>query len=125
VGLDTPASCIEILKALQQAGYQVKDIPETGDTLIARLTAGVTNDPEGRELRSVQQYLPIDEYQQYFETLPPEVQKGISDRWDNEGHGDVSTKFPTPHSLFPIPGIQLGNVFVGIQPSRATISTPA
>ncbi|HEY9822905.1 MAG TPA: cobaltochelatase subunit CobN, partial [Candidatus Sericytochromatia bacterium] len=125
VGLDTPASCIEILKALQQAGYQAEDIPETGDALIQRLTAGVTNDPEGRELRSVQQYLPIEEYQQYFETLPPEVQKGISDRWGNEGRSDISTKFPTPHSplptphsLFPISGIQLGNVFVGIQPSR-------
>ena len=112
VGLDTPASCIEILKALQQAGYQVKDIPETGDALIQRLTAGVTNDPEGRELRCVQQYLPIDEYQQYFETLPPEVQKGITHRWHDEGGGDVS------NSQFPIPGIQLGNVFVGIQPSR-------
>jgi cobaltochelatase CobN len=63
-------------------------------------------------LRYVQQYLPIDEYQQYFETLPPEVQKGISDRWDNEGRSDVS------NSQFPIPGIKLGNVFVGIQPSR-------
>ncbi|MDP8964864.1 MAG: cobaltochelatase subunit CobN, partial [Cyanobacteriota bacterium] len=112
VGLDTPASCIEILKALQQAGYQVEDIPETGDALIGRLTAGVTNDPEGRELRSIQQYLPIDEYQQYFETLPPEVQKGISDRWHDEGRQDVS------NTQYPIPGIQLGNVFVGIQPSR-------
>ncbi len=125
VGLDTPASCIEILKALQQAGYQVEDIPETGDILIQRLTAGVTNDPEGREMRCIQQYLPIDEYQQYFETLPPEVQKGISDRWDNEGRSDISTKFPTPQSPVPTPqspfpntGNKHGKVLIGIQTKR-------
>lgn len=126
VGLDTPASCIEILKALQQAGYQVEDIPENGDELIQRLTAGVTNDPEGRELRLVQQQLSMDEYQQYFTTLPPEVQNKISDRWGIKevgSGGEFSTQvhqlsINSSPSQFSIPGIQLGNVFVGIQPSR-------
>ncbi|MBW4547409.1 MAG: cobaltochelatase subunit CobN [Symplocastrum torsivum CPER-KK1] len=113
VGLDTPASCIEILKALEEAGYQVEDIPKTGDELIRRLTAGVTNDPEGRELRVVQQQLSWKEYQEYFETLPPEVQKGICDRWGVFEQGTENPRVP-----FPIAGIQLGNVFVGIQPSR-------
>ncbi|MCA1991847.1 MAG: cobaltochelatase subunit CobN, partial [Coleofasciculus sp. S288] len=118
VGLDTPASCIEILKALRQAGYWVEDMPETGDALIQRLTAGVTNDPEGRELRSVGQQVSWEEYQQYFETLPPEVQTGISDRWSGVSCqlSVVSGKKTTDN--FPISGIQLGNVFVGIQPSR-------
>ena len=117
VGLDTPASCIEILQALQQAGYQVEDIPETGDALIQRLTAGVTNDPEGRELRSIRQQLSLEEYQQYFETLPPKVQKGISDRWSVVS-GSTTDNGQLTTDKFPIPGIQLGNVFVGIQPSR-------
>lgn len=123
VGLDTPASCIEILKALQQQGYRVEDIPENGDELIRRLTAGVTNDPEGRELRKVEQELPGQEYWDYFTTLPPQVQKGISDRWQvtcaehfcpPPSPGGKSEKVEN----FPIAGIQLGNVFVGIQPSR-------
>jgi len=153
VGLDTPASCIEILKALQQAGYELSDVPETGDALIQRLTAGVTNDPEGRELRLVQQQLSLDEYRQYFETLPQPVQKGISDRWGDEelgtgelgvpsgdkgqwglgtGQEDTGTgrlgdvgmsstnlsSSSSSQSPIPIPGIQLGNVFVGIQPAR-------
>ncbi len=117
VGLDTPASCIEILKALQQAGYQVEDIPETGDALIQRLTAGVTNDPEGWELRTVSQHLSWEEYQQYFETLPLEVQKGIGDRWSVVSGSTTDNGQPTTDK-FPIPGIQLGNVFVGIQPAR-------
>ena len=108
VGLDTPASCIEILKALQQAGYQIENIPTSGDELIKLLTSGFTNDPEGRELRPIQQYLSLEEYQQYFTTLPQPVQAGISQRWPLEAN----------NSHFPIPGIQLGNIFVGIQPAR-------
>ncbi len=107
VGLDTPASCIEILQALQQAGYQVTDIPTNGDELISRLTYGVTNDPEGKELRPCLQSLSQEEYQQYFENLPQKVQTEISDRLPN-----------IPQSNISIPGIQLGNIFLGIQPSR-------
>jgi cobaltochelatase CobN len=123
VGLDTPASCVEILKALQQQGYRVEDIPENGDELIRRLTAGVTNDPEGRELRRVEQELSGQEYWDYFTTLPPQVQKGISDRWQVTCASHFySTQSPeSKHETvanFPIAGIQLGNVFVGIQPSR-------
>lgn len=119
VGLDTPASCIEILKALQQQGYRVENIPENGDELIRRLTAGVTNDPEGRELRKVEQKLPGQEYWDYFTTLPPQVQQGISDRWQVTCAGHFDSPL-TKEKLenFPISGIQLGNVFVGIQPSR-------
>jgi cobaltochelatase CobN len=131
VGLDTPASCVEILQALQLAGYEVEKIPATGDQLIQLLTAGVTNDPEGRELRPVQQSVSAREYQEYFASLPQEVQQGICDRWEsicddaeNGRRGDVE-KFPVSprprvpvSSCFPIPGIQLGNIFVGIQPAR-------
>lgn len=121
VGLDTPESCIEILKALQQEGYQVEDIPANGDELIKRLTSGVTNDPEGR-WRKVQQQLSGVEYEAYFTTLPPEVQQGICDRWQaNPNHqsfaSDAQERFGESDN-FAIPGIQLGNVFVGIQPSR-------
>jgi cobaltochelatase CobN len=108
VGLDTPASCVEILQALHLAGYEVENIPSNGDELIQRLTAGVTNDPEGRDWRPVAQSLSLAEYQEYFASLPEAVQQGINDRWGLP---------PAPCPL-PIPGIQFGNVFVGIQPSR-------
>ena len=90
VGLDTPASCIEILKALQRSGYLVDDIPANGDELIARLTRGITNDPEGKEYRPIYQALSAEKYQSYFATLPQKVQQQIVDRW-----GKVKdTKFP-------------------------------
>ncbi|MBE9177410.1 cobaltochelatase subunit CobN [Oculatella sp. LEGE 06141] len=113
VGLDTPASCVEILKALRQAGYTVENIPESGEELIRWLTQGITNDPEGQSLRRVHQSLSLEEYQHYFATVPPAVQQAMGDRW---GLPDANGRLAT--DSMPIAGIQLGNVFVGIQPAR-------
>ncbi len=111
VGLDTPQSCIEILKALQNAGYEVENLPENGNELIELLTTGITNDPESRDLRTVRQSISSGEYQKYFASLPEAVQKGISQRWGNFAEEKSNIQFP-------ISGIQLGNVFIGIQPAR-------
>jgi cobaltochelatase CobN len=108
VGLDTPASCLEILKALQAEGYEVGEIPGNSDALMRLLTAGITNDPEGWDLRTVHQSLSRQDYQTHFQTLPIAVQTGIQTRWGS----------PLEQDRFPIAGIQFGNVFVGIQPAR-------
>ncbi|MDJ0742349.1 MAG: cobaltochelatase subunit CobN [Xenococcaceae cyanobacterium MO_167.B27] len=119
VGLDTPASCIKILQALKVAGYEVKDIPATGDDLIKLLTTGITNDLESRATRKIYQSLPLEEYQKYFNTLPQPVQQAIINRWGNlEDNKTNKQQNNNDHSSFSIPGIQLGNIFIGIQPSR-------
>jgi cobaltochelatase CobN len=118
VGLDTPASCVEILKALKLAGYEIgsihtersRSIPETGDELIQILTSSVTNDPEGKDWKPINQSLSAAEYQKYFATLPEIIQKEIIARW---GKPTLDT-----NQNWAISGIQFGNVFVGIQPSR-------
>ena len=144
VGLDTPASCIEILKALKQAGYYITEIPETGDDLIKLLTKGMTNDLEQQPFRQVYQSLDGEEYQKYFTTLPNEVQQGIINRWGKlEGQGNknlpnlleaedlekTSSSNPRSSILDPyslaISGIQLGNIFIGIQPSRGYDRDPS
>jgi cobaltochelatase CobN len=106
VGLDTPASCVEILKALQAAGYITTDLPANGDELIRWLTKGVTNDPEGRSIRPVLQQLDLPAYLEFFEGLPAEVRSAMNQRW-GEANSDL-----------PVPGIQLGNIFIGVQPAR-------
>jgi cobaltochelatase CobN len=108
VGLDTPASCLEILKALKVEGYEVGEIPETSDALMRLLTTGITNDLEGWELRKVRQSLSLQDYQTHFQSLPIAVRTGIQERWGS----------PQEEERFAIAGIQFGNVFVGIQPSR-------
>ncbi|MFQ4137957.1 cobaltochelatase subunit CobN [Nodosilinea sp. PGN35] len=145
VGLDTPQSAIEVLHALKAAGYTVGDIPTDGDDLIRQLTAGVTNDPEGADFREVYQFLSYPDYYQHFERLPEAVRTGMINRWGSGGVGEWGSKgdggdggdstqhpiTPSPHhsitppAPFPIPGLQLGNVFIGIQPSRGYDRDPA
>jgi cobaltochelatase CobN len=111
VGLDTPASCVEILKALQAEGYLLSELPGAGDELIQWLTTGVTNDPEGRELRKVFQSVTIADYESFFRTLPQAVQDAVCDRW-----GTPDQQATEGH--FAIAGMQFGHIFVGIQPAR-------
>ena len=124
VGLDTPASCLNILQALKQQGYTVTNLPKTGDELMAQLAAGTTNDPEGYGLKPSAQQLPLTSYQAFFKTLDKSVQQGIEHRW---GHPNNEWQRFAPETplhderseiSLPISGIQFGNIFVGIQPSR-------
>ncbi|MBC8123399.1 MAG: cobaltochelatase subunit CobN, partial [Gemmatimonadaceae bacterium] len=121
VGLDTPASCVAVLKALAEAGYDTgESLPKDGDALIKLLTGTVTNDVEGFDYRPLLQWVEETEYAQFFETLPASVQTSVSERWG-----------PPPGSLrlrpegLPVSGVRLGNVFVAIQPARGYDSDPA
>ncbi|MEM0979527.1 MAG: cobaltochelatase subunit CobN, partial [Cyanobacteria bacterium P01_H01_bin.58] len=124
VGLDTPQSCVEILQALQTAGYTLGNIPSTGDELIQRLTQTVTNDPEGAGWRPVAQSLSLADYQAFFATLPLTVQQGVTMRW-GEPHAAVVQPETGDEPSFPIAGLQLGHIFVGIQPSRGYDQDPS
>ncbi|GAB4346112.1 MAG: cobaltochelatase subunit CobN [Cyanophyceae cyanobacterium] len=125
VGLDTPESCVEILQSLATAGYDLGQdhsnpfpLPKTGDELIQMLTAGMTNDPGFFHGRAINQALKRADYQTWFETLPEAVQRGIRDRWGDEPMADWGESLP-------IAGIQWGNIFVGIQPSRGYDRDPS
>ncbi|MDP5336959.1 MAG: cobaltochelatase subunit CobN, partial [Nodularia sp. (in: cyanobacteria)] len=79
---------------------------------------------EGRELRPVLQSVSGADYQEYFSTLPTTVQQEITQRWGVATENSETpassphSPLPTPHSPIPVSGMQLGNIFVGIQPSR-------
>jgi cobaltochelatase CobN len=115
VGLDTPNSTVEILKALAGAGYDLgtTPFPTDGDALIHHLTRHRTNDPEGNQWRATSQSLPLEAYNRYFAELPESVQAALRQRW------------PSPTADIPISGCQWGNIFVGIQPSRGYDRDPS
>ncbi|MGC1309734.1 MAG: cobaltochelatase subunit CobN [Phormidesmis sp.] len=119
VGLDTPASCIAILQALQQAGYTTGPLPRDGDDLMHQLAKGITNDPEGYGLKPIYQSLPRADYQAFFDRLPADIQQRMSQRWGTAA--DEWQRFAAAGQAvlaLPIAGLQFGNIFVGIQPSR-------
>ncbi|MDR5739368.1 MULTISPECIES: cobaltochelatase subunit CobN [unclassified Caballeronia] len=114
VGLDTPASAINILSMLAREGYRVGNIPENGDALIAALTQGVTNDPVVRDLRPALQSLSLEEYRAAYDALPADARAALEATW-----GAPEDDPTIRRGRFMIAGFRCGEVFVGIQPSRS------
>ncbi|GAA3919159.1 cobaltochelatase subunit CobN [Litoribacillus peritrichatus] len=113
VGLDTPASTLNILKALQDAGYPVGDIPDSGTELVNELLNYVTNDLNTLDFRACQQSISLESYQHLFEQLPQDSKDAVLERW---GHPENDPKVRSGRIM--IPGIRLDQTFVGIQPAR-------
>lgn len=108
VGLDTPASIVEILQALKTAGYHTGDyIPATSGELINLITHYVTNDSDTTLYRPYQITIEKDRFDQYFKTLSADLRNKIISQWG-----------PLQEDDFIIPGVLLGNIFVSIQPAR-------
>ena len=122
VGLDTPASAINLLHAMQEAGYTVGDIPEDGDELMLRLIEKCTYDADfltPQQMRNAEGRVSAGEYSKLFESIPIDVQESMRADW-GEPPGGV---YVDDSHLF-MAGLRLGNVFVGIQPPRGFGENP-
>ncbi|MDO9619397.1 MAG: cobaltochelatase subunit CobN [Pseudomonas sp.] len=113
VGLDTPAAALNILKALQQQGYPVAELPDSGTALIHQLLGGVTNDLDSLDARPCAQSLALDEYLAFFHSLPAANQQAVRERW---GEPQSDPMFRSGRLM--IAGLRFGLTFVGIQPAR-------
>ena len=113
VGLDTPASVVELLRKLEGACYEVTDIPADGDRLIERLRRGPTNAAtDGREISVT---LKLRAYRQYFDALPEPVRQLVDDRW---GEPRRDPFYLAASDEFALPAFECGNVVIGLQPAR-------
>src|SRR5205823_4795219 len=128
VGLDTPASVINLLQALREAGYTVGEIPPDGDALIHTLIETCSYDREFLTDRQVEQAagkVAARQYREWFDRFPAGNQVQLREHWgeppgqvychDQRGDGE-------PYLM--VPGLLFGNVFVGIQPPRGFGENP-
>ena len=116
VGLDTPASTVNILRALHAAGYPLGDqsgLPSDGDALIRELLGAVTNNPNTLHLLQCWQSISLADYQRAFAQLPRECQQAVIERW---GGPEADPKCRNGRLM--LAGIRLGETFIGIQPAR-------
>ncbi|MDP3364881.1 MAG: cobaltochelatase subunit CobN, partial [Pseudomonas sp.] len=120
VGLDTPAAALNILQALQQQGYPVDNLPESGTALVHSLLGGVTNDLDGLDTRPCAQSLALDDYLKFFHGLPPANQQAVRERW---GEPQNDPMFRSGRMM--VAGLRFGLSFVGIQPARGYQRDPA
>ncbi len=113
VGLDTPASTINILNGLAAAGYPIEDIPANGNALIEELLGAVTNNPNTLHTLPCWQSMALDEYNHYFSQLPLVSQQAVLEQW---GGPEQDPKCRDGRLM--LSGIRLGETFIGIQPAR-------
>ncbi len=122
VGLDTPASAIELLRTLQKAGWRVDRIPTDGDSLMAELSERLTY--ETPELTNEQAALAVgrldaDEYSRWFATLPGDAREQVEAMW-----GAAPGEVYLDRGELCFPGLDLGGVLVTIQPPRGFGADP-
>lgn len=126
VGLDTPQSVVEILRAMKDAGYELNALPVSGNRLIEALIEGVTNDFASSAGRRVRVIYPLALYRRFFEALPAAIREAVSGRWgepEDDPHIDAGPD-GGPDG-FALPVLPLGNVAVMIQPARGYNIDPA
>jgi len=124
VGYDAPQSTVEILRALERAGYGVAPLPTsptrrelpielgvaTGNDLIELLQSGPTNaHPE----RGVGIPFALGDYRRLFASLPETLQRAVVERW-----GEADSDPFCRGEAFHLPAIRMGNVVVMLQPAR-------
>ena len=116
VGLDTPASALELLGALRADGMHLEHDFADGDALMHRLIASGGHDPEfltDDHLAQAPLRLAVADYLAWYATLPAQLRDAVEERW-----GPPPGDCYVDGEDFVIAGLELGNVLVAIQPPR-------
>jgi cobaltochelatase CobN len=116
VGLDAPASLLRALTAMRAAGYEVGELPPDGDTLIHALIDRCSYDETlltADQLANAPGRVSESEYRAWFAELTDGQRRQMAEQWG-----------PPPGTAYvhengiALAGLELGNVFVALQPPR-------
>ena len=118
VGLDSPASLVHLLRALQAAGYDVGDsLPPDGDTLMADLVERGHYDRDlltDAQLESAVAQVPPATYAAWFAELPAARSAEMRAQWGPP----PGVYYTSADGSLALAGLRFGNVFVAVQPPR-------
>jgi cobaltochelatase CobN len=116
--LDVFESLAVLLRALADAGYYVE--PKSKDDLLGLVKDLLVNSPKWRLYRESVPKLSLSEYLSYYNSLPEALKKDVEGTW-GPPPGDVNVD---GEGNFVVPGVVLGNVFIGVQPARGFHEDP-
>jgi cobaltochelatase CobN len=113
--LDVFASLEHILKELQSEGYNISPDAFKRPIIDTLLASGIINRPEHI---SLQKFMGIrlekKDYQQLITNIPESIIKEITKVW-----GDFPGTIMMTQNQILLPILQLGNIYIGLQPPRA------
>ncbi|MEV0291954.1 cobaltochelatase subunit CobN [Nocardia sp. NPDC050710] len=134
VGLDTPASAIQLLTELGSAGYDLGapgEIPglaeHDGDALIHALIAAGGQDPDwltAEQLEGNPIRIGADTYTAWFETLPEDLRTGVVEAWGPPPGELYVDRSRDPKGEIVIAALRFGNVVLMVQPPRGFGENP-
>ncbi|KRR25702.1 cobalamin biosynthesis protein CobN [Bradyrhizobium lablabi] len=113
VGLDTPQSLIDVLKALERAGYDTAEAPVDAETMMQLLQQGPTNALEQRATRTNGVTWSLADYYAALAVLPDTVRGAVEGRW-----GRAERDPHVVDDAFRLGLHRFGNIIVGVQPAR-------
>ncbi|MFY9513384.1 MAG: cobaltochelatase subunit CobN, partial [Rubrivivax sp.] len=123
--MNLPRSLSATLAALQAAGYRSDSIDETPLTLqLQRLLAPAYRPASDRAVLQellrdgLADTLPVAQYRQWLQALPPAVQASLRERWGEPERSAMVVQH-NGQPAFVIPRLQLGHVSLLPQPGRA------
>ncbi|WP_223732648.1 cobaltochelatase subunit CobN [Streptomyces purpurogeneiscleroticus] len=139
VGLDTPASAVELLRRLREEGYDFgpeEEIPGLvsgdGDELIRALIEAGGHDQDWlteEQLARNPVRIPAADYKRWYATLPAELRKSVEEHWGpapGEMFLDRSRvgQGGDPEGDIVLAALRRGNLLILIQPPRGFGENP-
>lgn len=126
VGLDTPASAVTLLRALESAGYDLGGLELSGldgDTLIHQLIAAGGHDVEWlteEQMGDAAIRVPAPRYREWFDALPKALADSMVEHWGPPPGG----LYVDQESAIYVAALRFGNVVLLIQPPRGFGENP-
>jgi magnesium chelatase subunit H len=121
--LNVPRSLIKFLRSLQAEGYNVGELPEDGEALIDQVRQAdnaYTEHPGSLADDEKRQQIPTVNVRRLEKWLGYSLRKRIEKQWQSL----TSTGIKTFGEDFYIGGVQLGNVWIGVQPPLGISGDP-
>ncbi|MFF1816592.1 cobaltochelatase subunit CobN [Kribbella sp. NPDC058245] len=133
VGLDTPASAVQLLGKLEEAGYDLGglDLSELqgadgADGLIHRLIATGGHDVDwltDDQLENAVAKVPLSTYAKWFGQVPETLREAMTEAW-GEAPGSLYVDTSGPETAIALAALRFGNVVLMIQPPRGFGENP-
>ncbi|MEG4086083.1 cobaltochelatase subunit CobN [Microcoleus sp. POL10_C6] len=115
--LNVPKSLLNFLHKLQAAGYTVGEIPADGEELIRRVKDADEATGDGQDARTTKETVNVKTLEKWLGYLS-------TSRIEKQWKSLTGTGIKTDGDEFQIGGIQLGNVWIGLQPPLGISGDP-
>ncbi|WP_326587248.1 cobaltochelatase subunit CobN [Streptomyces sp. NBC_01294] len=134
VGLDTPASAVELLRTLIAGGYDfgpTEGIPGLvsgdGDELIRALIEAGGHDQDWlteEQLARNPVRIPAADYKRWFSALPAQLRESVEEHWGEAPGNMFVDRSANPEGDIVLAALRRGNLLILIQPPRGFGENP-